>query len=156
MRDRPIVGDYDEQMTRLATEVLREHHLGSGDGSGSSFADARWRYRSHREPIDFDGLASDVIEQLQRLQRARPPGTDVAFDLAWAVSGILVDSASLMLDEPVGTTHAGAARFVWRVSCAWSALLDGDIGDLHDHVRNESQFWETTSQAEPGTDQTCS
>ena len=60
--------------------------------------------------------------------------------LVYAISGIVALCLTKVLERE---THSELSRdllnLAWEVNCAWDAVVAGDIGDLKEHVKSESE-----------------
>ena len=123
-----------------------------------SFLFALWKSGKDRTPPAIDNLYADILACLEVVNRhlngATPSenfgekANHIDRFLASAMWGITHNGwqyhrrwEAEQVFEPDVVNHL--ALILWRISCAWGAVLDGDIDSLPDHVRQE----ETTGAA---------
>lgn len=129
--------EFDELVQRFRT-----HASGSSDGNGAGFADSVWRFH-HDGPLpEFRRLSTEIESLLEQVVTRRTSWRTegVPLNLAYAVAEIHSSAARLMLEFlPADAARArGAAYFLWRLACAWEALLAGDVDRIGEHVSLEA------------------
>jgi hypothetical protein len=142
--------DYEQALRRLS------HHanLTEAEGEGwSSFVGLLFEAKTAgvvpnlREPTDDLISCLDVVNRHLNGER---PSASVGADkerridrrLGYAVAAVITSGVEHFLcsveDSATGTSSALAmGKELWRVSCAWEAVLAGDIDSLPEHVELE-------------------
>lgn len=87
---------------------------------------------------DLEPLVDDVVSCLCQLHAAPDGGTTIATSLGvvYAMSNIIGLLLDLLLEGDSNRSSA-IVEAVWRINCAWDALLAGDVNDLREHVDME-------------------
>lgn len=123
-----------------AIELIRLHAEGSVDAKGDGLADVLWRSRNSEEAVDINGIAADIVFLLQVLQgearRWRETGVPVV--LSYAMAEITSRATAVGLSGRTEAERQQGVSLAWRISCAWEALMAGDVGDFA-HVRLEER-----------------
>jgi hypothetical protein len=147
---RVALVDYEQALLRLS------HHanLTEAEGEGwSSFVGTLFEAKTAgvvpnlREPTD-DLIA--CLEVVNRHVNGETPSASVGTDKERRIDGRLTYAVAAAITSGVehflllvgdSATDASAAlamgRDLWRVSCAWEAVLAGDIDSLPEHVELE-------------------
>ena len=144
--------DYEQALRRLS------HHanLTEAEGEGpSSFVGLLFEARTAGVVPDLREPTEDLISCLDVVNRhinGETPSASVGADkerridrrLTYAVAAVItsgVEHFLWSLDDPATDTSSALAmgKDLWRVSCAWEAVVAGDIDSLSEHVELEEQ-----------------
>ena len=142
--------DYEQALRRLS----RHANLTEAEGEGwSSYVGTLYKARTAGVVPDLRDPTDDLISCLDVVNRhisGETPSASVGADkerridrrLTYAVTAAITSGVeqflSLVDDSATDTSSALAmGKDVWRVSCAWEAVLAGDIDSLPEHVELE-------------------
>jgi hypothetical protein len=141
--------NYEQALQRLCYHA----NITEAEGEGwSSFGRALFEAKPRSKVPDLREQTTDIIACLEVVNRHLYGETPSAFvgtsehyidpRLAYAVSAIISDGIEQVLTlagSPAADLAAvlALAKDVWRVSCAWEAVLAGDIDSLSKHVAEE-------------------
>ena len=142
--------DYEQALRRLS------HHanLTEAEGEGwTSFGGTLYEARTAGVVPDLREPTDDLISCLDVVNRhvnGETPSASVGADkerridrrLTYAVAAVItsgVEHFLWLVDSSATDTSAALAvgKDVWRVYCAWEAVLAGDIDSLPEHVELE-------------------
>lgn len=114
---------------------------------------AIWKARNERTDYEMTVLWEDVLSCLEAVNKklnGEKPSATALEDKAIHLDRVLVIAVSTILhqcSQEVLFRHehrtadwrstANLAKQVWRLSCAWDAVLAGDIDSLADHIALE-------------------
>jgi hypothetical protein len=140
---------YEQAKARLLNHA---NLAGAGIADEESFLFALWKAEKEKILPNFDALYEDVLTSLEVVNRHLNSGTpsEVVRGKASQLERSLVNSMWYVthdgwrfqrrwdlerIFERDVTEHL--ALLLYRISCAWGAVLDGDVDSLREHIQNE-------------------
>jgi hypothetical protein len=141
--------DYEQALQHLYYHA----NISEAEGEGwLSFGRALFEAEARSEVPDLREQTTDLIACLEVVNRhlngeipsacVGTGGRYIGSRVAYAVSAIISDGIEHLLtlaSSPASSRSSLLAlgKDVWRVSCAWEAVLAGDIDSLSEHVAEE-------------------
>jgi hypothetical protein len=115
----------------------------------SAFADVIEGAKRGESALALQKAVADIIDLLQCLngynQSAAQRAVIFSPDVVYAISGIMQLGLETTLVLSKGRKESSALlAAIWRIGCAWDAVLAGDIEDIPQHVEYETaarQIW---------------
>ena len=140
---------FEEATARLQNHSNAPSHL----PEESSFLSALWRIENTRTPADLTPLYEDILDCLEVVNKAlngAVPSEVEGSAKSAAINRWLANSVTYILhrgwtdyylwrqESAFGPSFLdGLFQMLWGVSCAWGAVLDGDIDSLREHIQLE-------------------
>jgi hypothetical protein len=133
-------------LAKDAISRLREHSglsVPTPQLEGSAFIDRVQALQKGNREADLEKAVVDILECLQTLNSYSSSTCGnrdyiLNIDTVYAISGILLSTveASIILCA-TGKDCKELLMAAWKISCAWDALLAGDVEDIHQHLAYE-------------------
>jgi hypothetical protein len=131
-----------------AINRLREHSglsVTAPQLTNSSLIDRLQAIQRGGQNIALGESVTDVIECLEcvnQLNQSASASRDqtISGEIVYAISGMVTLALEVSIElQRIGKDCNNVLHAIWKISCAWDAVLAGDIEDIHTHLYHEGK-----------------